>query len=268
MTTWPKGKITDLLNRRSIDMKQDMALMVEVGSTMHGISVSDQDDLDLTGVRFEPWFEFVNGPEKKQSMMIRTQPDGARSFVGDIDLNVYTVRKFAGLLAKGNPSILAVMYAPDRWVGRYGWVDWDQLLRYTTSKAAGNAFTGYMRQQIERWTGERGQKNVNRPELVEKYGFDTKYAGHAIRLGLQGAEYLDTGKLTLPMHENQAKTIREVRTGGYSEAEALNMAVDVKNELRVAYEQSPLPDSPNMAGVGKWLAETYKRQYGDGLGYA
>ena len=56
-------------------------------------------------------------------------------------------------------------------------------------------------------TGERGQKNVNRPELVEKYGFDTKHAGHMVGLGFQGIEHLETGYITLPMPEDHRSVV-------------------------------------------------------------
>jgi hypothetical protein len=34
---------------------------------------------------------------------------------------------------------------------------------------------------------------VNRAELVEQFGYDTKYAIHTLRLGHQGVEFLETG---------------------------------------------------------------------------
>jgi len=258
---WPRGKIENLVSRRGWELKRDFALAVEVGSTMHGIAIEGTDDYDMTLVRLEGWHEFVNGPEKKQSVMIRTQPEGYRSRVGDSDLNVYTLRKFAGLLAKGNPSILAVMYSPNRWTGRYGWLDWEQLMKYTTSLRAGDSFLGYMRQQIERWTGQRGQRGVNRPELVEKYGYDTKYAGHAIRLGLQGQEYLRTGKIQLPMREEARELILGVRTGEYDEADALNLATLAEANLKRAYDESTLPRFANLDGVSMWLEENYGEHF-------
>ena len=41
-------------------------------------------------------------------------------------------------------------------------------------------------------TGQAGA-HTNRPELVAAHGYDTKYAMHALRLGLQGIELLTTG---------------------------------------------------------------------------
>lgn len=69
------------------------------------------------------------------------------------------------------------------------------------SQRAGRGYLGYLRGQKERLLGVRGQKHVNRPELIEAHGFDTKYAMHAARLGYQGVELLSTGRLTLPMPE-------------------------------------------------------------------
>ena len=55
------------------------------------------------------------------------------------------------------------------------------------SRLAGRGYLGYLHGQKERLLGARGQKRVNRPELVEAHGYDTKYAMHAARLGYQGA---------------------------------------------------------------------------------
>jgi len=251
-----------LKDRRDISINHEVALVAEVGSTVHGISVAEQDDLDVTIVRFEGWQEFVTGPAKRQSMMVRTQPEGARSGPGDIDLNVYTVRKFVSLAAVGNPSILGCLYSPDPWVGDFDWVDWARLTELVRSKRAGRAYQGYMRHQLERWIGVRGQRNVNRPELIEAYGFDTKYAGHVIRLGFQGIEYLTTGALTLPMQPNEAALVRAVRLGKYSESDTISVARALEVRLFAVLADSSFPDRPDKGAVDGWVADTYQRYYG------
>jgi len=119
-----------------------------------------------------------------------------------------------------------------------------------------------MRQQMERWQGLRGQRNVNRPELVEAHGYDTKYAGHIIRLGFQGIEYVTTTELTLPMPDTERERVRAVREGRLSEHEALALAESVEASLKEAIDKSPLPDHPNTAGAHGWLAEWYGKHYG------
>ena len=114
-----------------------------------------------------------------------------------------------------------------------------------------------MRQQHERLLGLRGQKNVTRPELVKAYGYDTKYASHIIRLGLQGEELLSAGRISFPMRDEDRALIVGIRTGALSLDEALNQITDVKRRLDTAYENSPLPENPNFIKVEKWMLTAY-----------
>jgi predicted nucleotidyltransferase len=260
--SFPREKVTTLLRRKDIRWL-DVLLIAEVGSTAHGISVPETgDDLDLTVIRMEPFEELITGPVSRQSMMIRTQPEGMRSRMGDIDLNVYTLRKFVSLARSGNPSILGVLFSPTLYLERtpLNLAARTQLGKYIASKKAGTAYLGYMNQQIERWQGKLGQKSVSRPELVEKYGFDTKYAAHVIRLGYQGIQYMREGRLTLPMDLNLAQEIVALRTGHFSEGEASQWALSVKADLEMAIENSPLPlmASP---GVDRWVSAVYRKWF-------
>lgn len=252
----PLDKALELLEDHNI--REDSILrIVEVGSTAHGMSVPGiGDDFDATVVRMETFEELVLGPEGHQSRMIRTQPSGARSGPGDIDLNVYTLRKFVNLASGGNPSILGAIFSSK--VHYDVGVDWKALGRLVASKKAGNAFLGYMTQQRERWQGDRGKK-VNRPELVEKYGFDTKYAAHLIRLGFQGIEYMEKGSYSMPLPPDKAKFLIDLRTGLIPEAEAMVIAQTVEDDLRVSIDRSPLPPTPSPV-VRTWVTNQYRRR--------
>ena len=245
-----------LLQNRGVQWG-DTIRIVEVGSTAHGISTTDTgDDYDYTVVRVEDFRELVVGDSKRQSMMIRTQPEGHMSRMGDIDLQVYTLRKFAMLASRGNPSILTAIYSTKVHKDTSG-VDWDELGRVVTSRAAGDAFLGYMQQQIERWLGIRGQKNVNRPELVEAYGFDTKYAAHVIRLGHQGIEYMENGRFQVPLDKELAKEIIGLRTGAMKEYDAMEWAKDTETKLKQAIADSDLPPHPATPAVKRWIVKQY-----------
>lgn len=252
---YPQSRILDLLIRRNVDMRH-VVRIVEVGSTAHGMSTSStDDDFDATVIRVEPFKELVVGSPNRQSMMIRTQPDGVRSRMGDIDLQVYTLRKFAGLAAGGNPSILGAIFSKKV---HYSTLDLQPLARMAASKRAGSAFLGYMRQQLERWQGVRGQKSVNRPELVDAYGFDTKYAAHVIRLGIQGVEYMQTGQYSMPLADEVAASLIGLREGALSEPEAMEWAEQVEQDLLEAVASSPLPQGPNTEGINDWLVRVYQ----------
>ena len=53
------------------------------------------------------------------------------------------------------------------------------------SRLAGGRFLGYLQAQKAGMTGAAGA-HPNRPELVAEHGYDTKFAMHALRLGVQG----------------------------------------------------------------------------------
>jgi RNA repair pathway DNA polymerase beta family len=73
--------------------------------------------------------------------------------------------------------------------------------RFVSRLAAGR-YLGYLRAQKAAMTGLAGA-HTNRPELVAVHGYDTKYAMHALQVGLQGVELLTTGRITLPVPEPQ-----------------------------------------------------------------
>lgn len=125
------------------------------------------------------------------------------------------------------------------------------------SKAAYSPFRGYMHQQHKRLLGLRGQKNVTRPELVKAYGYDTKYAGHPIQLGCQGAEFLSTGRITLPMRDDERTLVLKVRTGAFSLAEVSALINEAEVKLDDAHASSTLQDEPDTQAVEAWMLQTY-----------
>lgn len=234
-------------------------LRCEVGSGVHGLAIEGTDDRDEMGVCLEGP-EYVIGLKMFEQWVHRTQPQGQRSGPGDLDVTIYSARKYCSLALKGNPSVLIPLFVPEarcsvlsaegRSLRSYAWA--------FASKRAGAAFLGYMQQQRQRLLGERGQMNVKRPELIEAYGYDTKYAAHMLRLGFQGVEYLTSGKLSLPMPEEPRALIRSVRTGELYFNTMLTMAGELEADLKVAIDSSPLPEQPDYATVNWWLANTYE----------
>jgi hypothetical protein len=148
-------------------------LEIVVGSTLHGTAVQDGlEDLDLMAIVVERPRQFVGfGPV--DTWVHRTKPVGVRSEAGDVDLAVYGLRKYLGLALKGNPAILLALFAPESFIRRHDvrGRQLQALAPYIVSKQAYQPFRGYMKQQHERLLGLRGQRNVTRPELVERYGY-------------------------------------------------------------------------------------------------
>lgn len=254
-------------------VSQSTILRATVGSTVHGLHHGGQDDRDEMAVFVEP-AQFLIGLSRAPRMrggqsglehhVERTQPEGARSGPGDLDLVAYSLRKYVRLALKGHPTILLLLFVPDELVlvetelGRR----LRRLRSSLLSRRAGRGYLGYLHGQKERLLGSRGQRNVNRPELVAAHGYDTKYAMHAVRLGHQGVELLRTGGLTLPMPEPDRSRVMAIRTGERSFEEAIAEIERVERELAAALAESPLPNEPDRTAVDTYLVDAYRTAWG------
>ena len=106
---------------------------------------------------------------------------------------------------------------------------------------------------------ERGQKWIQRPELEEMYGFDTKYAMHMLRSGFQDVELLTSGWVDLPMREPERSFLLNVRRGRVSEEECLTKAEALERELVDWAMSSPLVEEPDEGR--EWVLSPYRRRW-------
>ncbi|MGK3200824.1 nucleotidyltransferase domain-containing protein [Amycolatopsis sp. MEPSY49] len=232
-------------------------LRCQVGSGLHGTAVDGQDDRDEMGLCVEP-AEYVSGLRRFEQYVFRTQPEGVRSGPGDLDLIVYSLRKWMRLALTGNPTILLPLFVPAHEIVRITELGHELRANATkiVSRQAGLRFAGYLRTQRQRMLD--GAIKVNRPELVEKYGFDTKYAMHMVRLGVQGVELLETGRMTLPIAEPWLTWLRDLRRGKHTQDEALAAAAELEDRLgRLVRGASPLPEEPDRDWADRWLVRAY-----------
>src|SRR5215471_18252420 len=80
------------------------------GSELHGAKVKDTDDLDIYGVYLEPP-ELILGLEKQDFYVWSTAGDERRNGPDDVDVCLYSLRKWASLAAKGNPTALHFLFS-------------------------------------------------------------------------------------------------------------------------------------------------------------
>lgn len=228
----------------------------EVGSTAHGTGIDGQEDYDEIGIIYETFSEITAlNPIEDNYLWRPGRKPTERSRPGDWDLMLYTARKWCRLAVAGNPSILVSLFGPRVQTTAEGLSLLDNH-KWFWSEQARPRFLGYAKSQRERLMGVRGGKHTNRPELIEKYGFDTKYAMHMLRLGFQGIEYMHTGKLVLPMNDERGDYLRAVRLGEIKLEDVLCMAEI--NEDNLKHLTSDAPEKPDYNAVNKWLAQLAK----------
>ncbi len=246
-------------------------LMVEVGSTAHGTGIAGGEDHDQLAVVVETPDQ-VLGLDRDgfKTVMQRTQPEGVRSGPGDIDRTLHSLRRFTRLAASGNPSILMTMWAPVEFLTPIG----EEL------RALGEAFVGrhvvpryrgYMQSQARRLLGLSGgghgkRGGGGREELINEYGYDTKYAMHCSRLGFQCLELLGTGGLELPIQGEPAEWLRSVRYGEveFEEWWERSLALDAALE-KIGLDESIRPE-PDRSRIDAWCIDAHQRVWQDASG--
>lgn len=250
-------------------------LRAQVGSGVHGTSIHGQDDRDEMGLCLEPP-RFVTGLakvpagrgastyvdfEQYQRHTVWDRPGGLanRSGAGDLDVVVYSARKWARLALAGNPTVLLLLFVPDEEV-----VHRDEAGAELTANAhrfvsrlAADRYLGYLQSQRAAMTGAPGA-HTNRPELVAEHGYDTKYAMHGLRLGVQGVELLTAGRITLPVPEPARTMLRAVRRGEVPLDEVVAAIEEGERRLEGLRTGSALPAEPDRAWADDWLHRSYE----------
>ena len=240
-----------------------LILLAEVGSGVHGLALGTaNDDVDLMGLTVEHP-KYITGLERFEQFELHTAWNRSggqreRSGRGDYDYLIYGLRKFCALALQGNPSLINLLFIPDDAI--HFDTGHAQRLRehadWFVSKQAADRYLGYLHRQRLGMTGEAGAK-VKRAELVEQFGYDTKYAAHALRLGVQGCELMRTGRLTLPLRPHWRSSILAVKRGEESLVNVLSAITYLEEDLRQLRDSSDLPEQPNRQAVNTWLHETY-----------
>jgi predicted nucleotidyltransferase len=243
-----------------------LILRTTVGSGVHGIAIPGTDDHDEMAVFIEP-AEWALGIERApEHYVARSQPEGARSGPGDTDLVAYTLRKYLRLAVKGNPTALLPLFAPERdvlTVKPLG-AELRALAPKFLSRQAAHRFLGFMRSQRRRLV-EGGRGGPSRPELVARYGYDVKYASHALRLALQGREITRDAHLTLPMPEAERERVLQVKRGEVRDLGVVLAEIDAvagEVEERLASGRTPLPGSAAAEAINDWSVAAHRRHWG------
>lgn len=235
-----------------------------VGSELHGTALEGGGDRDEMAIYIEPPEYVLGYLPRREDYVWRSQPEGARSGADDTDLISYSLGKYLRLATKGNPTALLPLFAPDDMLlnstpeGR----ELRSIRQHFLSKDAVHRFLGYQKSQLERVQGQSKRHVPNRPELVEKYGWDTKYGSHAFRLSMQGWEIVKHGTLTLPMPIQEREVVLAIKQGEVSKGDLVTICLDIRAKIERDLETTDLPDQSNTDLITEWAVSAQQRYWG------
>jgi predicted nucleotidyltransferase len=223
------------------------------GSELHGAKVGATDDLDLYGV-FLDRPSATLGLEPRTHFVWSTATDDRRNGPDDVDLTLYSLRRWAHLAAKGNATALHFLFADATATSSEIWGMVQAKSDHFLSRRSAEQFIGFADNQMRRITGEKGRGSKGRrPEYESIFGYDTKAAMHCLRLYLECIELMQRGRITLPRPEREF--LNEARAGDWPLERFLNEAQRLRLEAEESAKVSPLPATVDVAGISSLIAD-------------
>lgn len=247
---------------------------VYMGSAAYGCS-NDTSDIDVYGfaipekrVMFPHLSGYIEGFGSKpagfetytQHHMIDTgwgKADEQREY----DYCIHTVAKFFKLCMGANPNMLDTLFVPLRCIlftTPVGAMVRENRHLFVSQKCI-HTFRGYAFEQLHKLRIKNPSENSKRSELVEKYGYDVKFAYHIVRLLLEVEQLLTEGSMDLERDREVYKSIRR----GEWKLEDIEEYFKVNEPRLVALaDKSKLPHSPSEEAIKKLLLNCLEQHFG------
>jgi len=223
---------------------------VLTGSISYGVS-SDISDSDIVGFCVpskEVVFPhlagevFRFGKEKQRFDQFQQHHIDDKESGRQYDITVYNIVRFFHLCMDNNPNMVDALFVPQRCIlhiTKIGHMVRDHRREFL-HKGAWHRFKGYAYSQLHK--ARTKNPEGKRKAIVEKFGYDVKFAYHIVRLLDEVEQILSTGDLDLERSREQCKAIR---AGEVSLASIEEHFEQQSKLLEEVYQKSTLPYGPD-----------------------
>ncbi len=242
-----------------------------MGSVAYGVS-ADTSDMDVYGFCVPPKDEIFPhlrgeiigfGSHKERFSQFQKhhlQDTDALGGKGrEYDVAIYNIVDYFQLVMKNNPNMIDSLFTHDTCVLHITKIG--QMVRDARKmflhKGCWPTFKGYAYQQITKMSGHHRQGK--RKEIVEKFGFDVKFAYHVVRLLNEVEQILMEGDLDLMRNREQLKSIRR---GEWTEPQIRDYFANKEKDLEKTFAESKLPAGPNEPAIKQLLLNCLEEHYG------
>jgi len=214
-------------------------LVGQVGSQSYGAATEDSD-VDFLGIILKP-NSYYTGLVAGEDTFVLDKKETINA-----ESTIFELRKFLKLCIKFNPNVIPLLYLRDH---EYTIItpEGKSLIKNRQafeSQQAYNTLIGYSQSQrnavVNCITGKLGTK---RKLLVEKYGYDVKYAMHTIRILRMATEFFLSGKMNI--FRNDADELLYIRNGGLSLSDWILLVDNELDNAQKAANLKMLPEYPD-----------------------
>ncbi len=244
-------------NKKQLWILDNCIYLSRAGSWLYGLN-HEKSDEDFIGVTVPPIQYWGIGLENFEQWEWKTE-----------QITIHSLKKFLKLAGESSPNLTEHLFntkdSPNTLIWEPLWQkvidNRDKLL----SSKIYHTFSGYSASQKHKIVCKQSNKN-GREALRDEFGFDVKYAMHAVRLMRQGIELLRDGKMEFPRKD--AKELLDIRFGKRWTLDTIDeffaywdqLDIDIKK----AYESSVLQWGCDREWLNGFILDIFKEHIWNG----
>lgn len=175
------------------------------------------------------------------------------------DLTIFGIVKYFELCRENNPNVLESLFTPRECVLHE--TSAARLARdrrgLFLSKLAWKKFRGYAWSQMHKM--ESKEPIGGRRAIVERFGYDVKFAYHVVRLLDEAEQILTRGDIDL---QNAREALKAIRRGDWRVEDVRAWAMEKEKSLEAAYAGCKLPEVPPERELRELLLNCLEEHYG------
>lgn len=256
-----------MLNSPPWFLENNIQLEVVMGSEAYGVT-SGSSDVDVYGFVMPPKdyiFPHLRGEIVDFSTKGKVFQNWQQHHIDDkehgkeYDISIFAIQRFFRLCMENNPNMVDALFVPRRCILHSTEVG--EIVRENRKlflhKGCWQKFKGYAYGQLNKMNTKK--PIGKRKETIEKYGYDTKFAYHVVRLLNEVEQILVSGDLDLQKNNDQLKAIR---SGEWDAARVTNYFEQKESQLETLYHESTLPWGPDEDAIHGVLMRCIEHHYG------
>jgi predicted nucleotidyltransferase len=202
----------------------------------------------------------------QQHHIMEENAPGGNNVAKEWDLNIYGIIKYFELCRGNNPNMIDSMWTPENCVlhcTQVGRMVRDNR-RLFIGKIAWKRFRGYAWGQMKKMNTKNPEGD--RKEIVDRFGYDVKYAYHLIRLMDEVDQIFDGcdrdgfhGDIDL---QRSKEVMKAVRRGEWTQKDVEDWFMEKEKEMDPKYTACKMKDFPDEEKLRKLLMACLEEHYG------
>lgn len=267
-----KGSIVRKLNKLNLvdgikPFQVETHYEVIMGSFAYGVS-GDTSDCDVYGFYTPPMEQifphtagYIHGFGKPPQMDNGYQKHHIKLEPKEYDVALFSIIKFFNLCKENNPNMIDSLFVPSRCV-----IHSDEIgiairdnRRMFLHKGIHHKLMGYAYSQLNKVKTKKPDPDSRRYDMVQKYGYDVKFAYHVVRLVQQAEMVMSEHDLDL---EKNRELLKAIRRGEWTLDELESWFKKRQDDLETLYTKSDLRYTADEAKIKELLYQCLEMKFG------